>query len=130
MFPECRLYAVEPEGFDETRRSLTADSRQVVRGHPTTICDALMAPTPGAITFAINRGIVTAGISVTDAQAAHAMAFGARHLKLILEPSGAVALAAVLSRTAADYDCVGIVLSGANVDTNVLMDALSDHPDP
>lgn len=130
LFPECRLYAVEPEGYDETRRSLAAESRQVVRGQPTTICDALMAPTPGAITFAINRRILTAGITVTDAQAAHAMAFGARHLKLVLEPSGAVALAAVLSKAAADYDCVGIVLSGANVDANIFMDALSDHPDP
>ena len=130
LFPECRFYAVEPEGYDETRRSLSAGSRQVVRGHPTTICDALMAPTPGAITFAINRRILAAGIVVTDAQAAHAMAFGARYLKLILEPSGAVALAAVLSQAAVDYDCVGVVLSGANVDTNVFMDVLSDHPDP
>ena len=130
LFPECRFYAVEPEGYDETRRSLAADSRQVVRGHPTTICDALMAPTPGAITFAINRRTLTAGIKVTDAQAAYAMAFGARYLKLVLEPSGAVALAAVLSRVAADYDCIGIVLSGANVDTNIFMDALADHPDP
>ncbi len=130
LFPECQIFSVEPEGYDETRRSLKADSRQVVCGHPATICDALMAPTPGAITFAINRRILVGGYTVTDVQAAHAMAFGARYLKLILEPSGGVALAAVLSGAAAKYDCVGIVLSGSNVDTNVLIDALSDHPDP
>jgi len=130
LFPECRVYAVEPEGYDETRRSLIADSRQVVSGKPTTICDALMVSTPGAITFAINRRILTAGLAVADTQAAHAMAFGARHLKLVLEPSGAVALAAVLAKTAAEYDCVGIVLSGGNVDTNIFMDALADYPDP
>ncbi len=130
LFPECRIMAVEPEGYDETRRSLTADSRQVVLGHPATICDALMAPTPGAITFAINRRILSGGHTVTDAQTAHAMAFGARYLKLVLEPSGAVALAAVLSGSAAEYDCVGIVLSGGNVDTNVFIGVLSDHPDP
>ena len=130
LFPECRINAVEPEGYDETRRSLIADSRQVVHGHPATICDALMAPTPGAITFAINRQILSAGITVTDAQAGHAMAFAARYLRLVLEPSGGVALAAVLDGSAAEHDCVGLVLSGGNVDTNILMDVLADHPDP
>ena len=89
-----------------------------------------MTPMPGAITFAINRQILAGGITVTDAQAAHAMAFAARYLKLILEPSGAVALAAVLAGAAASFECVGIVLSGANVDMNSYVEILAAHPDP
>ena len=129
-FPECRIFAVEPEGYDETRRSLEADSRQVIQGHPATLCDALMARPPGAITFAINRRTLAGGHAVTDSQAAHAMAFAARYLKVVLEPSGAVALAAVLGGAAAEYDCAGIVLSGANVDTGVFVELISAHPDP
>ena len=129
-FPESRIFSVEPSGYDETKRSLAADARQVVVGQPVTICDALMAPTPGAITFALNRQILAGGVTVSDAQAAHAMAFAARYLKLVLEPSGAVALAAVLAGEASEYDCVGIVLSGANVDINSYTEILAAHPDP
>ena len=129
-YPECEIFSVEPEGYDETRRSLEADSRLVVGGHPETICDALMAPKPGAITFAINRHVLTDGHAVSDGQASHAMAFAARYLKLVLEPSGAVALADVLSGAAKSYDCVGIVLSGGNVDMTDFVRLVSDHPDP
>jgi threonine dehydratase len=129
-FPDCAVYAVEPEGYDETRRSLESGSRQVVNGHAETICDALMAPTPGAITFAINRNTLAGGHTVTDAQAGHALAFAARYLKLVVEPSGAVALAAVLAGVAKEYDCVGIVLSGGNVDTQEFIEQLSLHPEP
>jgi len=129
-FPGCKVYAVEPEGYDDTGRSLLSGSRQTVIGHPATVCDALMAPTPGAITFAINREIITAGISVNDDRARHAVAFAMRYLKLVLEPSGAVALAAVLSGAAEEFASVGIVLSGSNIDTSVLVDVLADYPEP
>ncbi len=129
-FPESRIFSVEPLGYDETKRSLAADSRQVVVGRPDTICDALMARTPGALTFALNRKILAGGITVTDAQASHAIAFAARYLKLVLEPSGAVALAAVLAGEASAYDCVGIVLSGANVDMNNYIEILATHSEP
>jgi threonine dehydratase len=130
LFPDCRIFSVEPNGYAETRLSLEADARQVVVGHPASICDALMAPTPGAITFAINRRILAGGLAVSDSQAAHAVAFAARYLKLVLEPSGAVALAAVLAGEAGDYDCIGIVLSGGNVDMNSYTRMLTAHPDP
>ncbi len=129
-FPDCELFAVEPEAYDDTKRSLEAGSRQVVVGHPKTRCDALMAPTPGAITFAINREQLSGALTVSDEQAAHAMAFASRYLKLVLEPSGAVALAAVLSGAAEEYDCVGIVLSGGNVDLHPYIEALKAFPDP
>lgn len=130
VFPECRMVAVEPEAYDDTARSLALGSRQMVAGHPQTICDALMSPTPGAITFAINRTLLHKVITVSDAQAEHAMAFAARYLKLVLEPSGAVALAAVLAGAAADLDCAAIVLSGANVDRERYVSALDAYPDP
>jgi threonine dehydratase len=129
-YPECEIFSVEPEGYDETRRSLEADTRLIVKGHPETLCDALMAPKPGAITFAINRDLLAGGDAVSDEQASHAMAFAARYLKLVLEPSGAVALADVLAGAAKPYDCVGIVLSGGNVDMSDFVKLISDHPDP
>jgi len=129
-FEDCAIYSVEPAAYDDTARSLAAGVRQMVHGHPATTCDALMAPTPGAITFAVNRGLIAEGLSVSDGQAAHAMAFAARHLKLVLEPSGAVALAAVLNGSAAGYDCVAVLLSGANVDQDVFLDSLRRYPDP
>jgi len=130
FFPDCHIYAIEPEAYNDTALSLARGSRQMIVGHPRTTCDALMTPTPGAITFAINRELLHAALSVTDAQAAHAMAFAARHLKVVLEPSGAVALAAVLAGAAADYDCAALILSGANVDLEIYLSALNDFPDP
>ncbi|MGE4658551.1 MAG: threonine/serine dehydratase [Gammaproteobacteria bacterium] len=130
QFPECAVFAVEPNAYDDTTRSLASRKRQAVRGHSSTSCDALMAPIPGVITFALNRELLSGGVTVSDAQVAHAMAFAATYLKLVLEPSGAVALAAVLNRSAAEHDCVGIVLSGANVDPGVLLSILTQHPEP
>ena len=130
IFPECDLFAVEPEGYAETRRSLESGRRQRVRGHPPTLCDALMAPTPGEVTFAINRRRLAGGLEVPDARAARGVAFAARYLKLVLEPSGAIALAALLDGAAADRECVAVVLSGANVDPERLCEIIADNPDP
>nr|AIF12163.1 putative threonine dehydratase (ilvA, tdcB) [uncultured marine thaumarchaeote KM3_54_G03] len=130
VFEKCEIYAVEPESYDDTRRSLESGERQMVCGHPVTICDALMAPMPGAITFAINREALAGGLTVTDTQTTHAVAFAARHLKLVLEPAGAVALAAVLGGVAQDLSCVAIILSGANIDHEQFLQILDDYPDP
>ena len=130
QFPDCAVFSVEPEGYDKTIRSLEAGSRQVVQGHPATICDALMTPAPGALTFAINRETLTGGHTISDAQAGHALAFAARYLKVVVEPAGAAALAAVLAGAAKEYDCVGLVLSGGNIDSRVFLQHLSGNPDP
>ena len=130
FFDDCSVFAIEPESYDDTKRSLESGERQMVSGHPPTICDALMALTPGAITFTLNRELLAGGITVTDDQAAHAVAFAARHLKLVLEPAGAVALAAVLAGAAKDLDCVALVLSGANVDHERFLRILGEYPDP
>jgi threonine dehydratase len=129
LFPECAIYAVEPQGYDDLRESLAHGERRVLQAQPPTICDALRAPTTGAITFAINRRRLAGAVAVTDAQALQAMAFAARHLKLVLEPSGAVGLAALLQESQRGRKCVGVVLSGGNVDPEMLTGALTAYPD-
>ena len=129
-FPECAVYAVEPEGYAETKQSLITGRRQRVQGHPSTICDALMAPEPGEMTFAINRRRLAGAIEIGEAEAARAVAFAAQYLRLVLEPSGAVALAAVLGGAARDTENVAIVLSGGNVDSELLHKIVAEHVDP
>ncbi|MDH3738172.1 MAG: threonine/serine dehydratase [Alphaproteobacteria bacterium] len=122
---QAEIYTVEPDGFDDTARSLTTG--QLVSNQPgsQSICDALLAPMPGALTFSINNQLVTGGISVSDDDVRRAMAFAWQTLKLVVEPGGAVALAAVLNGAAACRGkTVAVVLSGANVDAKAFSDVL------
>jgi threonine dehydratase len=123
-FPECAVYAVEPQGFDDTARSLAAGKRCRAAPKGTTLCDGLMAAMPGAITFAVNRRELAGALVVDDEQVRGAMAFGARRLKLVLEPSGAAALAAVLATKPRAKRCIAVMLSGGNVDAGLLAEAL------
>jgi threonine dehydratase len=130
-FPACKVVAIEPERYDDTARSLAKGERQVVERHAPTICDGLMAPTPGAITFAVNRTHVAQALAVGDAEVRRAMAFAARHLKVVVEPSGAVALAAVMNGLdGMGEKWIGVVLSGGNVDPELLASVLAEYPDP
>ena len=114
--PDTRVAVVEPESFDDTARSLAAGARV---GHPQgapSICDALMSPMPGALTFPINRRLAAA-LTVSDAEVAEAVAFAFRQLKLVVEPGGAVSLAALLAGKIETRDrTTALVLSGGNVD--------------
>ena len=123
-WPSCAVYAVEPRGFEDHAASLAAGERRTVAAGGTTLCDALRAPMPGAITFAINKRELSGALAVDDAQIRDAMAFAAQHLKVVVEPSGAAALAAVLAEPQPRGSCVGVVLSGGNVDANLLADVL------
>ncbi|MEX2650065.1 MAG: threonine/serine dehydratase [Alphaproteobacteria bacterium] len=115
--PATAIYACEPEGFDDTALSLATGERQGNRPGASSIADALLAPMPGAITFAINRRNLAGGLVVTDGEAMAAMAAAFRHLKIVVEPGGAVALAAVLAgRFDARGKTVAVVASGGNVD--------------
>jgi threonine dehydratase len=129
-FESCPVFAVEPEGYDDTCRSLGSGERQLLAAQAATICDGLMAPTPGAITFAINKTMLAGGVTVSDEQVRHAMAFALRHLKIVLEPSGAVALAAALESEHGDTQCIGVVASGGNVDPELLCAAAAEFSDP
>jgi threonine dehydratase len=125
-FPGIALYAVEPAGLDDTRCSLAAGARQTNAPGATSICDALLLPTPGELTFALNRRLLAGGLVVTDDEVRSAMAFACRHLKLVLEPGGAVALAAVLSgKLPLEHRTLAVVLSGGNVDPALLAAAIT-----
>ncbi|MBX9711915.1 MAG: threonine/serine dehydratase [Xanthobacteraceae bacterium] len=119
-FPGATLMTAEPEGFDDHARSLNSGQRQPHHAQGHTICDALMASIPGEITFAVNQKLVTGGVTATDAEVGAAVAFVFRELKLVVEPGGAVALAALLAgRFDVRDKTVVIVLSGGNVDADL-----------
>ena len=124
--PACRLYSVEPEGFDDHARSLAAGERVTVPAGGRSLCDALMAPGPGELTFSLNRRQLTGGLAVSDEEALAAMAFAFRHLKLVLEPGGAAGLAAALTKR---IDLSGqttvIIASGGNVDPSLFARAIT-----
>ncbi len=125
-FPAVQVMSAEPEGYDDTARSLAAGRRLSNTGTPPSICDAIMTPSPGELTFAGNRKTLSGGVVVSDAEARQAMATAFEELKLVIEPGGAVALAAVLS---GHVDVAGrtvvVVASGGNVDAAVFADALA-----
>ncbi len=128
-FPECRVWTVEPEGFDDHRRSLEAGERLRNAAGPQSICDALLAPIPGEITFEINRRLLAGGLVVTDQEVRAAVAFAARELKLVVEPGGAVALAALLAGKLKSGGRTSVaVLSGGNIDDVQLMEILAREP--
>lgn len=115
--PATEIWAVEPEGFDDTRRSLEGGERVANAPGPVSICDALMSAMPGELTFSINRTTLAGVVGVSDDAVRDAMREAMAHLKLVVEPGGAAAMAAVLSG-AVDVRgrCVAVVLSGGNVD--------------
>jgi threonine dehydratase len=123
--PETKIYAVEPAEFNDTGRSLAAGHRVANTPGAKSFCDALLAPTPGEITFAINRRLLAGAFAVSDHEAAQAMAVAFADYKLIVEPGGAVALAAVLSgKYAIKGRNVAVVASGGNVDRETFLTAL------
>lgn len=115
--PATKIYAVEPQGWDDTGRSLVSGQRETNDMQGSKLCDALLAPAPGLLTFPINQKYLAGGLAVTDDEVRAAQAYAARHLKLVVEPGGAVALAALLAgRIDTAGSTVGIVLSGGNAD--------------
>jgi threonine dehydratase len=128
QLPGVAVHAVEPQGFDDTARSLACGSRVANQAGAKSFCDALLAPMPGELTFTINRALLAGGLAVSDAEVAEAMRLAFRHLKLVLEPGGAVALAAALSgRLEVRGRTIGIVASGGNVDPELYASVLEGH---
>ena len=126
LSPETRLFTAEPAGYDDHRLSLEAGHRIALKPPGPSLCDALLAPQPGELTFALNGRRLFGGYAVTDDDALAAMAFAFRHLKIVLEPGGAVALAAVLSGKAElDGRTAVVIASGGNVDAEVYARALA-----
>src|SRR5476649_440192 len=118
--PSAKFYTVEPEGFDDTLRSFKSGRREANARMSGTICDALMSNTPGELTFPINRDLIGVGITANDAEVGAAVRYAFEELKLVVEPGGAIGLAALL---AGKLDVKGKVvvgiLSGGNVDVEM-----------
>jgi threonine dehydratase len=125
LSPSTDLYAVEPAGFDDYGRSLAAGQRLSNASQSGSLCDALLTPQPGEMTFAINQSRLSGALTVTDEEALAAVAFAFRHLKLVVEPGGAVALAALLSgKLKLDGRTAVVIASGGNVDSEVFVKAI------
>ena len=124
--PGLRARPAEPQGFDDTARSLAA-GRIVANDRPSgSLCDAIVTPEPGQITFPILQRLCGPGLVVTDVEALRAMALAWAHLKIVLEPGGAVALAAALFHGGeVAGDTVIAVATGGNVDAPVFERALA-----
>jgi threonine dehydratase len=126
LLPTVTLFSVEPAGFEDHKRSFKTGKRQKNKATTGSICDALLTERPGELTFAINKGKVAGGLSVSDDEVRQAIRYAFNTLKLVIEPGGAVALAAVLS---GKIDCAdqvtALILSGGNIDASLFAEIVS-----
>jgi threonine dehydratase len=123
--PQTRIYAVEPEDFDDYGRSLRSGRRQRNAKSSGSICDALLSIEPGELTFAINASRLAGGFSVSEDEVKRAVRFAFERLKIVIEPGGAVALAAILAgKIETRGRTTAIVASGGNVDSGLFADII------
>lgn len=126
--PDMRVRPVEPQGFDDTGRSMAGGEIVSNKQLAGSVCDAVLTPRPGDLTFPILRRLCSPGLVVSDDEALHAVALAFLRLKIVAEPGGAVALAAALfRRDDIDGDTVIAVVSGGNVDPMMFNRALIAH---
>lgn len=123
--PETKIYATEPRDFNDLGRSLAAGKRVQNEPGASSICDALLSPTPGEITFPIHQKLLAGAFAVSDDQALDAMNLALRRMKLVIEPGGATALAAALAeRKVLAGKTVIVLASGGNADPEMITRAL------
>lgn len=116
-FPKLKSYSVEPKGFEDTKKSI--ENKKIIKNNPNmkSICDALLAPMPGNITFPINLNNLEGGLSVSDEQVKKTIILLSEHLKIVVEPGGAVAAAALLyKKINAKNKKIVVMISGGNID--------------
>jgi len=123
--PDMRVCPVEPSVADDTCRSLEAGRRVSNIGTPDSFCDAIVTPMPGELTFPILKALARRGFTTEDSDVLHAMKLAMIRLKLVVEPGGAVALAAALNPKLACSDTVVCIATGGNVDLSLMARALS-----
>lgn len=124
--PGLRVRPVEPQFYDDVVRSQVAGERQIVENYPPSICDAIVTPSPGELTFPIIKRLCKTGLAVSDDDALKAMGLALQRLKVAAEPGGAVALAAALFYgDQIQGDTVVCVLSGGNADSATITTALN-----
>ena len=131
LSPATLVYGVEPQHYGDHLRSRQVGHRVAIDATAATLCDALMAPMPGELTWSINSKSVTDFLLVTEEDVAHAVSFAFRYLKLVVEPGGVVALAALLAnKLDVSGSTVAILLSGGNIDSTVFTRCLQQYPSP
>ncbi|MCF6320636.1 MAG: threonine/serine dehydratase [Rhizobiaceae bacterium] len=124
-FPKAIIHSVEPEGFDDYSRSLEANKRVGNQQLTGSVCDAILTEKPGKLSFEINRNILAEGLAVSDEDVLNAVKFAFHELKLVVEPGGAVALAALLnSNKSWAGETIVCIISGGNIDSEVMARAL------
>jgi len=129
--PSVIIYGVEQEQYDDHARSKLASRRIKIPGNTPTMCDALMATTPGELTWSVNQKTVDDFLVVSEDSVAFAVAFAFRHLKQVIEPGGAVGLAALLDKSInISGKTVAVILSGGNIDDETFKYCQSKYPDP
>lgn len=123
--PGVKVFGAEPADYDDHKRSFETGTRQANVNPPDSLCDALMTPMPGELTWAINSRHLSGVFGITDEECLLTMALAKQHLDVTLEPGGAVALAAALSGKLPEYmGDVAVTLSGGNVDPAVVVKAM------
>jgi threonine dehydratase len=123
--PSARIIAVEPQGHDDIARTLASGAIQRNAPGVRSICDGLLTEQMGDLPYAIARARFSGAVAVSDDQVRRAMTFAFRHLKIVLEPSGAASLAAVLEGGLdLEGKTVAVVASGGNVDAATFIEAL------
>ena len=122
--PSFNVRPVEPEGFDDVTRSLSVGARQTNNRMGGSICDAILTPSPGVLTFPLLKAHCGPGLVISDNEALKAMSIAMQRLKIVLEPGGAAALAAALFRIEDDRDVI-VTASGGNVDPAMIQRALT-----
>jgi threonine dehydratase len=125
-YSELDGYAVEPEEFDDVKRSLETGEIQNVDFGARSICDALLTPSPGTLTFPILKGLGIKGLTISDAEAKQAVGFAAKSLKLVGEPGGVASLAAVLTGKIDTKDKNTVcIISGGNIGPALMQECLN-----
>lgn len=125
LSPNTQIYSVEPDNYDDTAQSLKAGERIQISPDHKSICDALMLEIPGRLTFEVNKKLLAGGLSVSDTATECAMAEAFQEYKLVLEPGGAVALAAILEgHISIKGKAAGVICTGGNVDPETFRHAL------
>jgi threonine dehydratase len=126
--PSTVIYSVEPAGFDDLARSLESGTHERNAALSGSICDALLAATPGELTFEVAKRNLAGGLAVTDEEAKAAVRYAFEELKLVVEPGGAVSLAAILaSKLPLQGKTVAAVLTGGNVDPSLFAEIIQDR---
>ena len=129
QIPGVKIWSAEPEFYDDTLRSLSSGKIEKADVSQPSICDAIVTPQPGQLTFAINKQLLSGGAVITDRDALRAIATAFKHLKIVIEPGGAAALAAVLTgQYPQGASTVIAVASGGNIDPQMFQQALEEGP--